>query len=428
MDNISTSAKRKVRRHLLPFLFIIYFVAFLDRSSITYASLGGMDTSLGLNATTYGLMAGIFFIGYFIFGVPGNMILEKVGARKWIGSILVFWGIVTVLTGFVDSAVTLTIFRFLLGVAESALFPGMTLIVTYWFLSKERAAAVALFMIAPPLANSFGAPVSTAIITKVHMLLGIDGWRWLFILVGIPAIILGILTFWWLDDDPSKAKWLTRDEKRWLETSLDEDKLKFSQHGAISAPFKEAFVNKKVWKMTFINFFYVMGLYGLTFWLPQMIKSVSSNLSTMQIGWITAIPYLLGAISLVLNARHSDKTGERIWHTAGGAIFAGIGFIIAAYIGNPIASIIFLAVASIGIYAWSGPYWAITTNFDPRLAAVGLGIVNAVGNLGGFISPYFVGWLSDLTHNNTLGMFFLAVSLIVAGLIVLTLKKSDEGY
>ncbi|ASN60839.1 MFS transporter [Latilactobacillus curvatus] len=426
MLDISISTKHKVKRRLLPFLFIVYFIAFLDRSSITYASVGGMDSALGLNATTYGLIAGIFFIGYFMFGVPGNMILEKIGARVWIGSILLFWGSVTVATGFVNSAVALSILRFLLGTAEAALFPGMTLIVTYWFLSKERAAAIALFMIAPPLANSFGAPVSTSIIVKVHQLLGLDGWRWLFILVGIPAIIMGFITFWYLDDDPSKAKWLSKDEKKWLVETLDEDNQKFSKHGSVNAPFKEAFTNQKVWRMTFINFFYVMGLYGITFWLPQMIKSVSTELSTIQVGWITAIPYLLGACALVINAKSSDKTGERIWHTAGGAFLAGVAFIGAAFIGNPLAAIVFLTIASIGIYAWSGPYWAITTAFDPRLAAVGLGIVNAVGNLGGFISPYFVGWLSDLTNSNSMGMVFLAISLILAGCLVLTLKKDKE--
>jgi len=426
-SKISQSARRKVRWHLLPYLFIVYFVAFLDRSSITYASIGGMDKSLGLSATTYGLIAGIFFIGYFIFGIPGNMMLERIGARRWIGIILIGWGAVTLVTGFVNSAIELSVLRFLLGTAEAALFPGMTLIITYWVLSRERAAAVALFMIAPPLANSFGAPVSTFIITQIHQVMGLDGWRWLFILVGIPAVLLGFITFWYLNDDPSKAKWLTTDEKKWLTVALDEDRLAASQHGEITAPFKEAFKNKQVWLMTIMNVFYVMGLYGLTFWLPQMVRSLSSKNSTMMVGWLTAIPYLLGAIALVLNARSSDATGERIWHTALSAIVGGIGLFGAALAPNPVISFLFLCVTAIGVYAWSGPYWAITTNIDPRLAAVGLGIVNALGNLGGFVSPYVVGWLNDKSGSSQMGMIFLAAALVIAGLIVIMLRRTEVG-
>lgn len=245
-NTIAVTAQKKVRWHILPYLFIIYFVAFLDRSSITYASIGGMDADLGLTATTYGFIAGIFFIGYFLFGIPGNMILEKVGAKRWIALILILWGLVTLLTGFVQSAVELTILRFLLGVFEAALFPGMTLIVTYWFVSKTRAAAIALFMIAPPLANSFGAPVATAIIGNIHQFLNLSGWRWLFLIVGLPAVLLGIFTYWYLNDKPQDAKWLTSEERRWLIDALDKDNQENSKEGEIAAPFKEAFLDRKI--------------------------------------------------------------------------------------------------------------------------------------------------------------------------------------
>lgn len=427
IEQISVRARKKVRWRILPYLFIIYFVAFLDRSSITYASIGGMDKDLGLSATTYGFIAGFFFIGYFVFGIPGNMILEKIGARRWIGFILIAWGIVTVLTGFVFSATELTILRFLLGVAEAALFPGMTLIVTYWFLSKERASAVALFMIAPPLANSIGAPISTEIVTRVHLFLGLEGWRWLFVIVGIPAILLGFLTFWYLSDNPNKAGWLNKDEKNWLISALEKDRQLTSKEGTITAPFKEAFKDRQVWTVTIMNIFYVMGLYGLTFWLPQMIKDLSASFSTTTIGWLTTIPYLLGVVALMLNAKSSDKTGERIWHTALSAFTASIGMALAAATGNATLSFILLCISAIGIYAWSGPYWAITTNMDPRIAAVGLGIVNALGNLGGFVSPYIVGGLTDATGHTTSGMYFLAAAMLVAGVVVLYLKKTPLG-
>ncbi|EGO8959733.1 MFS transporter [Enterococcus faecalis] len=424
-NTVGITAQKKVRWHILPYLFLIYFVAFLDRSSITYASLGGMDDALGLTATMYGFIAGIFFIGYFLFGIPGNMMLEKVGAKKWISLILVLWGAVTLLTGYVQSATELTILRFLLGTFEAALFPGMTLIVTYWFLNKTRAAAIALFMIAPPLANAFGAPVATAIITQIHQFLGLDGWRWLFIIVGLPAILLGFFTYWYLNDDPSKAKWLTTEEKQWLTKELDKDRLKSSKHGEISAPFKEALLDKKIWIVTLMNIFYVMGLYGITFWLPQMIRGISKNSSTMAIGWFTAVPYLLGSVALVLNAKSSDKTGERIYHTASGAIIGGVSLFISASVTNVYLSLFFICIAAMGLYAWSGPYWAITTDIDPRIAAVGLGIVNALGNLGGFISPYIVGWLKDMSNSTVSGMYFLSASLIIAGCLVMLLKKKE---
>lgn len=424
-NTIAVTAQKKVRWHILPYLFIIYFVAFLDRSSITYASIGGMDADLGLTATTYGFIAGIFFIGYFLFGIPGNMILEKVGAKRWIALILILWGLVTLLTGFVQSAVELTILRFLLGVFEAALFPGMTLIVTYWFVSKTRAAAIALFMIAPPLANSFGAPVATAIISNIHQFLNLSGWRWLFLIVGLPAVLLGIFTYWYLNDKPQDAKWLTSEERRWLIDALDKGNQGNSKEGEIAAPFKEAFLDRKIWIVTLMNFFYVMGLYGITFWLPQMIKSISSSSSTMTVGWLTAIPYLLGAVALVVNARSSDRTGERYCHTALGAIVGGFSLLASALIPNPYLAMVFICLAAIGLYAWSGPYWAITTAIDPRIAAVGLGIVNAIGNLGGFVSPYVVGWLKDLTNSTVSGMYFLAASLILAGCLVMLLKKTN---
>ncbi|QAA21604.1 MFS transporter [Sporolactobacillus terrae] len=423
MDNIETQTVKKVMWHVIPYLFIIYFVAFLDRSSITYASIGGMDENLGLTATTYGFISGFFFVGYFLFGIPGNMILEKIGARKWMGFILIFWGAVTVITGFVNSIPVLITLRFLLGVAEAGLFPGMTLYITYWIQTKDRALAIAAFMIAPPLANCIGAPVSTWIITQVHNVIGLDGWRWLFIIVGLPAVLLGLFTFMYLSDKPKNAKWLSNEEKNWLIDQLQSDYKKIEENKVVSAPFKEAFANKKIWKMTSINFFYCIGLYGITFWLPKMVQSLSNSFTTMQIGLISAIPYLLGTIALIINGRHSDKTGERIYHTAFGAILGGLGFIGSALTFNiPVLSITMICLAAIGIYAYSGPYWAITTAVDPRIAAVGLGIVNAVGNFGGFFGPYAIGWLNDATESITIAMYFLAAVLILTGLIVISLR------
>lgn len=428
MTEAKQSALKKVTWHILPYLFIIYFIAFLDRSSITYASIGGMDKDLGLTATTYGFIAGIFFIGYFLFGIPGNMMLEKIGARRWMAFILVFWGTVTLVTGFVANVPMLIVLRFLLGVSEAGLFPGMTLYITYWIRSKDRARAIAAFMVAPPVANSIGAPIATWIITQVHMALNLEGWRWLFIIIGIPAILMGVYTVFFLADKPDTAKWLTTDEKSWLEKALADDVKQESEKKVIKAPFVDAFKDGKIWKMTGINFFYCIGLYGITFWMPQMVKSLSSSLTTMQVGLISAIPYLLGAVALVINGQWSDRSGERIWHTAGGALLGGLGFIGAALTTSvPVMSVGFICLSAIGVYAYSGPYWAITTTVDPRIAAVGLGIVNAVGNFGGFFGPYAIGWLKSATGSTTVGMYFLAGALIITGLIVLSLHSSKSA-
>lgn len=429
MDTLDPGVERKVRFRLLPFLFIIYFVAFLDRSSITYASLGGMDAELGLTSTFYGFIAGIFFIGYFLFGVPGNMLLEKIGARKWIGIILLLWGTVTVATGFVHSAIALVILRFLLGVFEAALFPGMTLITTYWFVSAHRAAAVAMFMVAPPLANAIGAPVAMTIIDYVHNFIGLSGWRWLFIIVGLPAVILGLITFKYLDDNPTKAKWLTADERVNLVNALDADNLKTSSnHGVVESSFKSAFKNRKVWIVTLMNVFYVVGLYGITFFLPKIISSLITSASDIQVGMLTAIPYLLGAVSLVVTAKLSDKLQKRKIFLISATLIAGISLIaVSIFQSIPIVAFLFIILGTIGVYAWSGPYWAISTQLDPRIAAVGLGIINALGNLGGFVGPYVVGSLKDITGTQMAGVIFLAVSLILAGLITMFLKEQDTN-
>lgn len=420
------SALKKVTWHILPYLFIIYFIAFLDRSSITYASIGGMDKDLGLTATTYGFIAGIFFIGYFIFGIPGNMMLEKIGARRWMAFILIFWGTVTLITGFANSIPMLVVLRFLLGVSEAGLFPGMTLYITYWIRSKDRARAIAAFMVAPPVANSVGAPVATWIITQVHLELGLAGWRWLFIIIGIPAVLMGIYTIFFLADKPTTATWLSTEERDWLVQALATDAQQAQEKRVINAPFLAAFKDAKIWKFTGMNFFYCIGLYGITFWMPQMVQALSADFTTMQIGLISAVPYLLGAIALVINGRLSDRSGERPLHTAGGALLGSLGFIGAALTtALPAASIGFICLAAIGVYAYSGPYWALSTTIDPRMAAVGLGIVNAVGNFGGFFGPYAIGWLKTSTHSTVTGMFFLAAALLIPALIVLTFRHKS---
>lgn len=415
---------KKVAWRIIPYMFIAYMVAFLDRVSITYASMGGMDEALKLSSTTFGLIAGIFFLGYFLFEVPGNIFLERIGARKWIGRILITWGIVTVVTAWVDSATHLYILRFLLGVAEAGFFPGMILYVTYWFRSKERARAIALFMTAPPLSNAFGAPIFTWVVDNIHWF-GMPGWRWLFILAGVPAVILGILTYFFLNDGPEDAKWLTTEEKNWLINELQQEKSKKIEVKKLS--FKEVFKKQIVWKFAFINFTFVVGLYGISFWMPRIIGSLSSILTNTQVGLIAMIPYLLGAGAMVLMARNSDRTGERKYHAALAPIVGTLGLIgVLVTSNNPIIAIIMLCITTMGLYSFSGPYWALTSSLvAAEAAAVGIGIINSVGNLGGFAGPYIIGMLNDATGSISFSLAFLALMLLLTSIQILVLKKEN---
>ncbi|MGG3572287.1 MFS transporter [Bacillus gobiensis] len=416
---------RKVTLRIVPYMFIAYLVAFLDRVSITYSSMGGMDEALQLTASTFGLLSGIFFIGYFLFEIPSNLLLNKFGARKWIGRILVTWGIVTVITAWVESATHLLILRFLLGVAEAGFFPGMILYITFWFRQKERAKVVALFMTAPPIANALGAPLSTWIVENIHWA-GMPGWRWLFILAGLPAVVLGIITFFYLNDKPEKAKWLTSEEKGWLNSELNKEKESKIKVNSLSM--KEVFKNKVVWRFTFINLTFVIGLYGISFWMPRIIQSLSELFTDATLGFVTMIPFLCGAITMVLVGRNSDRTGERKYHSAIGPLLGSLGLIGVLISPHPIVSVILICVTTAGLYSFSGPYWAFASSMiTAEAAVVGIGIVNSVGNFGGFIGPYMIGILNDATGSVVFGIAFLALMLILTSIQLLTVKKEKIG-
>jgi ACS family tartrate transporter-like MFS transporter len=419
--SIEKSTIRKITIRILPYMFIAYLVAFLDRVSITYASIGGMDKALHITSSAFGLLSGIFFIGYFLCEVPSNMLLSRFGARKWIARILITWGIVTVITAFANSVSHLYLLRFLLGVAEAGFFPGMILYITLWFRPKERARAVALFMTAPPLANAFGAPISTWIVQHVQWA-DIPGWRWLFILAGIPAIILGLITLFYLTDRPENAKWLNQKEKDWLYSELKkEQEIKTNVK---SLPFNEVLKSKFVWKFTFINLTYVVGLYGISFWMPRIIQSLSKVLTTTQVGIITMIPYLCGAVAMVLISRRSDRTGERKYHAAFGPFLGTIGLIGVLLSHNPFLSVVMICLATAGLYSFSGPYWAFTSSMvTAELAVIGIGIINSIGNFGGFVGPYAIGLLNDSTGSVSAGIAFLALMLILTSIQVVLIKR-----
>lgn len=411
---------KKVMRRIIPFVFILYVIAFLDRVNLGYAALE-MNKDLALAAEVFGLVSGIFFIGYFLFEVPSNILMDRIGARIWLARILITWGLIVVLTGWVQSAAHLYILRFLLGAAEAGAFPGIPLYLTYWFRSKERARAVALFTMSVPVAGIISAPVSTWILDNITWF-GMTGWRWIFIVEGIPAVILGIVTLFYLTDRPKDAKWLTEEEKTWLEGELKaehEAKVKVNNYSK-----KEVFKNADVWMLGFAYFTSLVGMYALSFWMPSIIDSLSGTLSNTLIGLLAMIPFIAGVIAMVLWARHSDKKGERWIHTIAGSIFAAAGFIGCALTDNPYIAVAMFTIASMGIFAGAGPFWSLPSLFlTETSAAVGIAIINSVGNLGGLVGAALLGFFGFST-----GLLLTSTLFVVGVTLILIVKKRQSQF
>ncbi|MFF2878122.1 MFS transporter [Gottfriedia sp. NPDC057991] len=424
MESVNNSLEKqtikKVTRRIIPFVFILYIIAFLDRANIGYAALQ-MNKDLGLTPEIFGLVSGIFFIGYFIFEVPSNILLHRVGARKWIARILVTWGIVGALTGFAQNIGHLYILRFLLGVAEAGFFPGIILYLTYWFRGKELARTIALFMTAITVSYVIGAPLSAWILDHIHWL-NMDGWRWVFIFEGLPAVVLGFVTYFYLTDRPEDAKWLTQEEKTWLINELQKeqvDKKAKSQHSM-----KKVMKNPKVWYFSLIYFLYITGGYGIGYFMPQIIQGLSNKLSNFQVGLITMIPYIAAAIAMNIWSRRSDRTGESFLHAAFPLILAFLGLIGLGYFSNPFVAIGMIVIATASMYSFSGPFWSLPPQYlKGSAAAVGLALVNSFGNLGGFLGPYMMGSLKELTGSATIGLYVLSGCMLCASLLLLVMRK-----
>ncbi len=413
----------KLRWNVIPFVFLLYVIAILDRVNVGVAALT-MNKDLGISATVFGTISGIFFISYFIFEIPSNAILYRVGARIWIARIMITWGLVTVFQGLARGAMDIGILRFLLGAAEAGFFPGIVLYLTFWFPARSYARAITLFATAVAIANIIGAPVSGWIVGNGGWL-GLVGWRWVFILEGIPAVILGVVTLFVLVDRPQKAKFLSEDEKKWLAARLaaeHEARLKVvrvSEWGALK--------NGWLWYFAVCYFGFVFGLYALVFWMPQIVKGLSSSFSTTQIGFITAIPYICAVISMVLVANHSDKVMERRLHAGIPLIVAAVAALGLTMTENVVLSIILLSVATMGIYTFLATFWTLPTAIlGEAAAAVGIALINSVGNLGGFVGPFVIGFLADRTHTMSAGMYALAAILLIAGILTMAVPKKHE--
>jgi MFS family permease len=406
----------KVTRRLVPFLMLCYVVAYLDRVNVGYAKLE-MLSDLRFSETVFGLGAGIFFIGYFLFEVPSNIMMHKMGARIWIARIMVSWGIVSACTLLVKTPGTFYGVRFLLGLAEAGFFPGIILYLTYWYPTHRRARMVATFMVAIPLSGILGGPISGFIMQFFAGVHGWPGWKWLFLLEAVPALLVGIVTLLYLDSGIRHAKWLTEEEKQLLERRIAEERESKIEHPSVLA----VFFDGRVWLMSWIYFSCAMGQYALTFWLPTFVKTAGIK-SVLNIGLITAIPYLATAITMVLLGASADRHRERRWHLAIPMAAGAAAFVFSVHAGShTVLAILFLSIAAAGVISSAPLFWSLPTAFlSGAAAAAGIAVINSVGNLAGFVSPFMVGWLKDLTHTDRAGMYLLAVVTVAGAATVLT--------
>ncbi|OLB26654.1 MAG: hypothetical protein AUH13_26645 [Acidobacteria bacterium 13_2_20CM_58_27] len=413
---------RKLQFRLIPYLFLLYVVAMIDRVNISFAQLT-MNKDLGLSSQQYGIAAGIFFIGYFLFEVPSNLILHKVGARIWIARILLGWGLVASLTGLVESIHQLYAARVLLGFAEAGYYPGIVLYLTYWFRQREQARVLSLFLTGFAVNSILGAPVSGFILTHVHWL-GLGSWRWLFLLEGLPAIALGFLTYLVLPNRPSEAGFLTAEEKRWLQTELArEEAAKWGRRSAMAG-----MTDFRVWYLAVIYFAMMIGSYTLSFYAPKLVASLSSEYSYSLVGSLVMIPYLAALVGMIFVGRSSDRRMERRYHAAISLLVGGIGFLSLTALHSPVVTIVLLSLLAIGYCSSLSPFWAMPSEFLSGFsAASGIAFINSVGNLGGFFGPSMVGFITQKTGTLYGGLAFAGVSMLVGATLVLLLPKMSAA-
>jgi ACS family tartrate transporter-like MFS transporter len=414
----------KITWRIIPFVFILYVISYLDRANIGYAALQ-MNKELALSSEAFGLISGIFFIGYFAFEVPSNIALNRFGARVWIARILLTWGAISFACGFVQNATQLYLLRFLLGVAEAGFFPGIIVYLTYWFRQKELATTVALFTAAIPVSYIIGAPLSTWMMDNVDWL-GWSGWRWMLMLEAAPAVLGGILCFLYLPDRPQDAGWLTPAEKRWLLSEQDKDRK--AHPAAAHLGLRKTLANPRVLYLSFIYFVYQCGSLGTGYWMPQIIKSFSSTLSHTEVGLIAIVPYLFATIVMIAWSRRSDRHAERRLHAALPLGVAALAMLATGLVADAALSIAMISLALAGLYAFKSPFWALPTLFLSRdSASVSIAVINSIGNLGGFVGPFVIGYVKDTTQSATTGLMLLAVLVCVAFLMTLFIRIDERN-
>jgi D-galactonate transporter len=393
----------------------------LDRVNVSFAALT-MNADLGFTPLVYAWGAGIFFIGYFLLEVPSNIALHRFGARRWIARIMVTWGLISAATAFVTGPYSFYTIRFLLGVAEAGFFPGIILYLTYWYPEKYRARVMSAFIVGAPLSAVLGGPLCGALL-EMHNIGGFKGWQWLFLVEGIMPVLLGFVAFFYLTDKPAGARWLTSEQKTWLETELANEQRK--KHGVDAMTLREVLSSPKVLALGFVYFGLLAGLYGIQFWLPQIVKGF--GLTNMQIGFVSAVPFAFGTVAMLLWGRRSDKAKERVWHVVLPLFLTAASLVASAYAGNLVLTMTALVLASIGGFAAFGLFWTLPTAYLSGVAAAGgIALINSIGSLSGFGGPYLIGWIKDATGSTVMGLLVLGILPAAAGLTVLMLEKGAQ--
>jgi MFS transporter, ACS family, tartrate transporter len=413
---------------LIPFLFLCYVVAFLDRVNVGFAKLQ-MAGQLGFSDAVYGFGAGIFFIGYFLFEVPSNLALEKVGAKIWIARIMVTWGIISSCMMLVETEFWFYTLRFLLGAAEAGFFPGVILYLTYWFPSAQRARMVALFMTAVAISNAIGGPLSGAIMQFLDGVNGWQGWQWLFLLEGVPSVLIGLLVLILLDDNPSKARWLSEDERALVLRHLADDESAKSALGSRHR-FTDVFRDGRVWALCAVYLCMMVGFYGVNFWMPSIIQEFGIDPNNfLEVGLLSMVPWGSAAIAMVINGSHSDRTGERFWHVIVPMLVASAGLLGLALAGHArMPSMVALTMITCGLLSAVAVFWSLPVAFlSGTAAAAGIAWINSLGNLGGFFGPDLIGRIRTATDSHEMAFFVLSGILLLGALVVVVLRhKAGE--
>jgi D-galactonate transporter len=418
--DVAQRARHRIARRILPFLFILYVIAFLDRMNIGAAALQ-MPHDLGFSANVIGVGAGIFFVGYFLLEIPGALIAERWSARRWIARIMISWGVMTVFMAFIQTSRQFYVVRFLVGAAEAGFLPGGIVYLTHWFRYEDRAKAVAFFYAANPLSYVIGSPLAGLLLGLSW--LGMRGWRWLFIIEGIPAIIFGFITIWYLSDWPHQADWLPEDESSWITNELKKEKERKKR----SYKIWEALCHRDVILLTLCYFCAMTGSYGIAFWLPTILKRLSGQ-SDLRVTLMAALPYVAAFVTQQLNGWHSDRVRERRWHAAVPVLVCALALAFAVLCsGNLALSLGLFIVAGGSFYGFQPVFWTVPTQFlSESAAAASIGLINAVGNLGGFAGPMVMGYLANRTHSFSAGLLYLVASLVLSGMLMLAVGRQPD--
>jgi len=421
MSDIERSTMARVTWRLLPFLLLLYIVSWLDRVNVGFAKLQ-MNSDLGMSETAYGLGAGIFFIAYAVCEIPSNFLLVRFGARLWIARIMITWGLISAGMMFVQGETSFYVMRFLLGAAEAGFLPGIVYYLSQWFPRFHRARAVSWFMIGIPLSIVFGGPLSGWVMDRFDEYLGLHGWQWMYLVEGLPAALLGFVVLGFLTEKPADAHWLSAEQREWLSARIYSEHTEAESRQRLS--FKAALEHPTVWLLAAIMFCCQTGSYGLTLWVPTIVKGLSGY-TDFGVGLFSAIPYIAAAAGMILVGRSSDRSGERFLHIAIPSAIGALGFIATGMISAPFAAMIALSVAAVGDYSTRGPFWALPGKFlTGSAAAAGIALINAMGAVGGFIGPYAVGYLKDATGSFASPLYLLAGILFIGAMLSLLLRRS----